>query len=362
MRTVRLGRTGLEVSRIGFGGIPIQRLNEPEAIRVVQRCLELGVTFFDTANAYTTSEERIGKALSSVGAAREVVILATKSTALDRATVLKHLELSLRRLNVEVIDLWQLHNVSSFEAYERALGPEGALEAAQQALEAGRVLHIGITSHSMDVALEAVRSGHFETVQFPFNFVSNEPAEGLVPLAREHDVGFIAMKPLGGGLLSDANLCIKYLLQFDGVLPDPGIQAPEEIEEIVAIVAGSWELSVEEKREMERIREEVGVRFCRRCGYCEPCPEGVRISLVTNLPSFWKRMPASRLLTGDLSAGFQTGSNCIECGQCEEKCPYQLPIREMIAENMAFYERELQAASVARLDSAVAQIRPPSRA
>jgi predicted aldo/keto reductase-like oxidoreductase len=341
MQTVRLGKTELQVTRVGFGGIPIQRPSEEEAIAVVQRCLDLGVNVIDTANAYTNSEERIGKAIAG---RREGLVLATKTAARDRKTALEHLELSLERLNVESIDLWQLHNVSSSAAYEQVLGPGGALESAQQALEAGKIRHIGITSHSLDVALKAVASGLFETVQFPFNFVADEPIEKLLPLAVERDVGFIAMKPLGGGMLSDAKLAIKYLLQYEHVVPDPGIERVEEIEEIADIVAGPWELSPQEQQEIERIREEVGVRFCRRCGYCEPCPEGVRISLVMNLPSVWKRMPASRALTGNLSAAIQTGRNCIECGECEEKCPYQLPIRQMIAEHMAFYERALQAA------------------
>ena len=292
MKTTRLGKTGLEVSRIGFGGIPIQRPTEAEAIRVVQRCLDLGVTFLDTATGYTTSEERIGKAI--VGR-REQLILATKTPARDRATALQHLELSLKRLQVDAIDLWQLHNVSTLEAFDQVLGPDGALEAAYQAVEAGKVRHIGISSHSMDVALKAVPLGHFETIQFPFNFVTSEPADSLLPLARQHNVGFIAMKPLGGGLLSDARLCLKYLLQFDGVVPDPGIQRVEEIEEIAGIVAGPWELTPEERQAIERIRAEVGTRFCHRCGYCEPCSQGVCISTVMNVQSFWKRMPSERM-------------------------------------------------------------------
>jgi predicted aldo/keto reductase-like oxidoreductase len=343
MKGVRLGRTGLQVSRIGFGGIPVQRLSEPEAIQLLWRCLELGVTFFDTANGYSTSEERIGKALATWPGGREQVIVATKTAARDGATALEHLELSLRRLNVEYIDLWQLHNVSTFEVYEQVLRPGGALKAALQALEAGKVRHIGITSHSMDVALEAVPSGRFETVQFPFNLVTHEPTQKLVPLAREHDVGFIAMKPLGGGLLSDANLCIKYLLQFDNVVPDPGIEKLEEIEEIAAIVAGSWVLSASEREEIKRIREDVGTRFCRRCGYCEPCPQGVRISTVMNMRSFWQRFPAQRLTAGWFAEAAASAGQCIECGECEEKCPYQLPIREMLVENVAFYEDALRA-------------------
>jgi predicted aldo/keto reductase-like oxidoreductase len=324
---------------VGFGGIPIQRLTEPEAIRVVQRCLELGVTFLDTANGYTTSEERIGKALAG---RQEPVVIATKTAARDRDTAREHLELSLRRLQVMAIDVWQFHNVSTLAAYEQVLGSGGAMETARWALAAGLVRHVGITSHSMEVALEAVRSGLFETVQFPFNFVTNEAAEELLTLAREHDVGFIAMKPLGGGMLSDANLAIKYLLQFDQVLPDPGIERVEEIEEIAAIVTGSWGLTPGERQAIEQIRDEVGTRFCRRCGYCEPCPEGVRVSLLMNLPSLMQRMPLARLSTGPLAEAVATGGQCIECGECEEKCPYLLPIREMLVEHIALYERTMQ--------------------
>jgi aryl-alcohol dehydrogenase-like predicted oxidoreductase len=168
MRTVRLGKTGLEVSRVGFGGIPIQRLTEDEAVKVIQRCLDLGVTFFDTANGYTTSEERIGKALAGSAIRREQVVIATKTGARDRATAQEHLALSLKRLQTDYIDLWQFHGVSTFEAYEQVLGPDGAMETAQSALQAGQVRHIGITSHSMDVALKAVPAGRFETIQFPY--------------------------------------------------------------------------------------------------------------------------------------------------------------------------------------------------
>ncbi len=335
MKTIRLGKTGLEVSRVGFGGIPTQRLAEDEAIKVVQRCLDLGITFLDTANAYSTSEERIGKAIAG---RREQVVIATKTTARDRATAQQHLELSLKRLNTDYIDLWQFHNVSTFEAYEQVLAPNGAVEAAQEALRAGKIRHIGLSVHSMDVALKAVPSGYFETVQFPFNFVTNEAATELIPLAQKHDVGFIAMKPMAGGLLDNAVLAIKYLLQFDHVVPDPGIERVEEIEEIVGIVQGPWELTSRKWQEIERIRAQVGTRFCRRCGYCQPCLQGVSIVLIMNLRSFWKRLPAERFSTGWLAKALESTDNCIECGECEDKCPYDLPIREMIVENMAFYE------------------------
>ncbi len=338
MKAVRLGKTELKVSRVGFGGIPIQRLTEAQAIRVVHACLDLGVTLLDTANGYTTSEERIGKALAAMPGKRQQVVIATKTGARDAKGAQEHLDLSLKRLQVEAIDLWQFHNISTLEAYEKVLGPGGAMETAQRAQEAGKIRHIGITSHSMDMALKAVPSGYFETIQFPFNFVTAEAAERLVPLAREHDLGFIAMKPFAGGLLDDANLALKYLLQFEGVVPDPGIEVVEEIEEIAGIVSGSWKLSAQEQRKMERIRDEAGTRFCRRCGYCEPCEQGVRISLVMNLQSAMQRFPADRLSAGPLANAVEGARRCIECGECEEKCPYHLPIREMIWENLEFYD------------------------
>jgi len=335
MQTVILGATGLEVSRIGFGGIPIQRLTEDEAVRVVKRCLELGITFFDTANSYTTSEERIGKAING---ARQRVVLATKTTARDRVTAGQHLALSLKRLNTDYVDLWQFHNVSTQEDYERVLGPDGAMEAALKARQAGQVLHIGITSHSMDVALKAVCSGYFETIMFPFNFITCEPAEELIPLAAKHNLAFLAMKPFAGGMLDNASLAIRYLLSFEHVLPVPGIEKIEEIEEIVEIVARAEPLTEAEREEIERIRAEVGTRFCRRCDYCQPCPQGIPISLLMNLRSFWKRFPRDSFTTGWIAEGVEKARECIECGSCEEKCPYHLPIREMIKENISFYD------------------------
>jgi len=336
MDYVRLGKSGLMVSRIGFGGIPIQRLGEEEAVAVVRRCLELGVNFIDTANAYTTSETYIGKAIA--GWPREKLVIATKTGARDRETALKHLAQSLQALGTDYVDLWQFHGVSTAEAYAQVLAPGGAMEAAQEALAAGKIRHIGITSHSMDIALQAVPSGYFETIQFPFNFVAHEPLDKLIPLAQAHDVGFIAMKPLGGGMLENARLAFKYLLQFD-VVPDPGIERVSEIEEIVAIVEGDLTLSDAERAEMAQIRAGLGTRFCHRCEYCQPCPQKIQISTIMNLRSFWKRFPRSTFINGWVAQAVTRARECLECGECETRCPYHLPIREMIKENVAFYEQ-----------------------
>ncbi|MBU7028459.1 MAG: aldo/keto reductase [Theionarchaea archaeon] len=335
MKTVRLGKTGLKVSRIGIGGIPIQRPPLDEAIKVIQRALDLGVTFIDTALGYGTSEERIGKGIAG---RREEVILATKGGRRDKATTLEHIEMSLKRLNTDYIDLWQFHNVSTFEAYEQVIGPVGGMEGAQEALKAGKIRHIGVSSHNIDVALKMVSSGLFETIQFPFNFVTCEPADELVPLARQCDVGFIAMKPFAGGNLSDASLAIKYLLQFDNVVPDPGVEKIREIEEIVGIVNGSWELTSQDRQKMEEIRTELGTRFCRQCMYCMPCPQGVEIWLLMYVRNLWRLWPPKEFFPWAKRV-VESGKNCIQCGECEEKCPYNLPIREMIVENSEFYQR-----------------------
>lgn len=334
MQRVRLGKTKLMVSAVGFGGIPIQRLSEEDAVAVVRHCLDRGVNFIDTANGYTTSEERIGKAIEG---RREGLIIATKSGARTGDGVREHLALSLERLGVEAIDLYQFHGVSSEENYEKTLEPGGPLEVAREAQAAGKVRHIGITSHSLDIALEATRSGRFETVMFPFNFVANEEAEKLIPVAEEHDVGFIAMKPMGGGMLENAPIAFKYLRRFPNVIPMVGIQRTEEIDEIVSIMEGPAEMSASEEAEMVRIKEELGTRFCRRCNYCQPCPQEIPISVVLTFESFVKRMPLERVLGGGIARAMEAAEDCVQCGECEEKCPYELPIREMIDEAVTFW-------------------------
>ncbi len=333
MKTMRLGKTGLEVSRVGMGGIPLTRPTETEAIKVVQRALDLGVNFIDTAYGYGggMSEERIGKAIAG---RRDQVIIATKGWAPE------HLDVSLKRLNTDYIDLWQFHSISTFEALEQ-VEQAFASGVVQEALQTGKIRHIGFSSHSLEVTLKAVASGLFETIQFPLNFVSDEAVAKLLPLAQEHDVGFIAMKPFAGGRIQDANLAIKYLLQFDHVVPDPGIEKIEEIEEIVGIVNSErWVLTGQERQEMEEIRARVGVRFCRQCGYCMPCPEGVHIVGAMYLHILWELWPPDWFFSwGYVNNAVETARNCVQCGECEEKCPYQLSIREMIVENVAFFDR-----------------------
>ena len=337
METIRLGKTEMMVSKLGFGGIPIQRLSEDEAVAVVRRCLDLGITFLDTANGYTTSEERIGKAIKG---RRQGLILATKSGARTREGVEEHLKLSLERLGVDFIDLYQFHGVSDSKNLDMVLDPNGPMAVAEEAKRAGVVKHIGITSHSMDVAKEVVKSDRFETIMFPFNFIACEPANELLPLCREHDVGFIAMKPLAGGMLDNVTIAFKYLFQFPDLVPIPGIEKIHEIEEIFQLLEGQRQMTEAEQHEMQRLRDELGTRFCRRCDYCQPCTEEIPISMVMTSSSFFKRMPLERFFSGFISAGLEKAANCTDCGECEERCPYNLPIREMMAEQVKWFQEE----------------------
>ncbi|HTY81382.1 MAG TPA: aldo/keto reductase [Dehalococcoidales bacterium] len=337
MQKIRLGKTGLMVTPLGFGGIPIQRLSEAEAVKVVSRCLDLGLNYIDTANAYTVSEERVGKTIK--GRKRSDIIIATKTGSRNPDDMRKNLDLSLQRMGTDYIDLYQFHQIGDMATLKKILDPStGMMKVFEDAKKAGKIRHIGASSHQMDVAKEIVKSDAFETMLFPFNFITSEPAVELLPLCRQHDVGFIVMKPLAGGMLDNATLCFKYLLQFPDVLTIPGIEKVEEIEEIVKIYEGPHKLTAAEKKQMEGMKAELGTRFCRRCDYCRPCQQEIPISMVMSFPSMAKRMPPERIFGGMYEDAMTKASNCLECGECESRCPFHLPIREMLKENVKAYQ------------------------
>lgn len=338
VRQVTLGRTGLTVSEIGFGGIPIQRLSEQGAIDVVRHCLDLGITFLDTAHGYTTSEARIGKAIAG---RRDEVVIATKSHGLDAETFRDEMEQSFRRLQVDRIDIFQFHGVSSDENYAKVIAPGGPLDVAREAQSAGRIGHLGVTSHRLDTALKLATCGLFETLMFPFNWITREPADELLSLCEKNGVAFISMKPMGGGLLDDATLNFKWLAQYPSAYPLVGIQSFEEIDEIVGIVEAREALSDAERARIEALRAELGNRFCRACDYCQPCPQGIRISSVMRLKSSLKRFSTERFYGESTEAMVATAESCLECGDCESRCPYELEIRDTIRDNAAWY-REMQ--------------------
>jgi len=339
MKKVRLGKTGLMVSRIGMGGIPIQRPPFDEAVKIVGKAIDLGINFFDTSIGYHDSELRLGK---GVAEHRDDVILATKGSWRDKESVTDCINKSLERLGTDHIDLWQFHNPRDIDAYEGLFKPDGPLEAATEAMDEGKIEHIGISLHKLDLALRAVDADVFETIQFPFNMVVREAEEKLIPIASKKDVGFIGMKPFAGGRLTDASLVIKYILQYDNVVPAPGFQSVEEIVEVLSILDGDHVLTEAELQRIDTVRSEVGTRFCRRCGYCMPCPQGVNIPETLGLPVLYNVWPADYIPQwGFVTELIANAENCIGCGECEMKCPYTLPIREMIQENLLYHRQFL---------------------
>ena len=335
-----LGRTGLKVRRIGFGGIPIQQISEEEAIKVVRHCYEVGINYFDTARGYTVSEERIGKALEDV---RDQVYLATKSGLRTKEGLLEELAVSLRNLRTDWIDVYQLHGVSSSEQWDRITSPGGALEALQEARDQGKIRHLGITSHDPALLTEIVKQDIFETIMISYNYLATLPAEELLPLCRKMNVGTVIMKPFGGGAFSDARIALKFLLGNDDVdVAIPGMMSIAEVDENVALGLGPYSLSKEEQDLIERDRRELGNQFCRACNYCQPCPQEIPISMVLRWETFEKRMGWSDRLGNRLMEVADKADTCIECGDCEPKCPYQLPIRELLSAKTESIRKRLQ--------------------
>lgn len=333
MKTLRLGKTDLMVSELGFGGIPIIRLGFEDAVEVVRHCFERGIRFFDTANVYGDSERKIGQALESV---RDKVLLATKTLARDVEGAAEHVDYSLENLKTRCIDLYQLHNLINDDALNQALAPGGAYEALARAKADGKIRFIGFSSHNIATAIRACRTGLFSTVQFPFNFIERDPADDLFKVAAEMEMGIIAMKPLGGGLLERADLCFRFLQQFPNVVPIPGIQAKEEVEQIVELYISPKPLSQADLADIETIRSQLGTKFCHRCEYCMPCDKGVLIPQAMAFRSFSRRMvPLAAIMMAD--AAMESIANCEDCRECIEKCPYGLEIPEALKETLALY-------------------------
>jgi len=341
LRETILGRTGLKVKSLGFGGIPIQRVSEEEAVRVVRRCYELGIDYYDTARGYTNSEERIGKALEDV---REEVFLATKSGRRKAKEMLEELEISLKNLRTDWIDVYQLHNVSSYEDWYQIKGPGGALEALYKARDEGKIRHLGITSHDPAVLADIVREDIFETIMIPYNYLTLKPEEELLPLCKDKNVGTVIMKPFGGGAFSNANTALKFVLSKDYVdVAIPGMMTIAEVEENIYVATGPHTLSQEELKLIEADRVELGDQFCRACNYCQPCPQEIPITFVLRAESqFLKRMGWRPGTEERFAEAVEKAESCIECGECEARCPYHLPIRQLLPERAASLTKLLE--------------------
>jgi predicted aldo/keto reductase-like oxidoreductase len=328
------------VSEIAFGGIPIQRIPTDEAVNVVRRAISLGVNFIDTANGYTDSEEKIGLAIKDIP--RESLVLASKSLARSKKAFLEHVNLSLKQLQTDYIDIYQLHNVSTDAEYDAVFAEGGAYEGLMEAVSMGKVRFAAFTSHSVAIALRMMRTAKFASVQLPFNFVDDEALKEAIPLAKELDMGFIAMKPFGGGLLDNAGLTLRYLAQFESIVPDPGIERLSEIEEVVRVWEAREPLSEADSEEIVRLRKEFGETWCHRCNYCQPCPQEIDISSALNVGSFIKRLPFKGVMA--FAGGkMKNAYNCTECRACVEKCPYKLDIPNLIKTKLNMWEEYLEA-------------------
>ena len=329
MRLTNLGGTGLMVSEVGFGGIPLTRVSEDEAVALLRAAFDRGWRFFDTARIYGDSEIKLGRALEG---RREQVVLASKSLKRGREAVAREIETSLKNLRTSYIDLYQIHNLVKPEEVAGLDDPEGTYQALLQAQREDKVRHIGFSSHHPDVAIQAIETGRFATVQFACNFVEDQAAGRVFAAAKARGMGCIAMKPLGGGLLGRADLCFGWLQGQEGVVPIPGMQSMAELEEIAGLYETRRPLGPADLAEMERIRQELGPRFCHRCGYCLPCPNGVDIPRVMLFTSQKRRFPPRQLIDKCRESVFKAEESCMACGECSERCPYELPIPDMLAE------------------------------
>jgi len=319
-----LGKTGLKVSAIGFGGIPIQRVDEAGAVALIDSLLEHGINFIDTARLYTNSEELLGKALEG---RRDKFILATKSMARTAEAMRAEIDESLRQLKTDYIDLYQIHNIPENQI-DAACAPGGLLEALLEAKAAGKIRHIGLTAHSVETFHRALTLDFVETIMFPYNIVETQ-GEELVAECQKRNIGFICMKPLAGGALEDATLALRFIAQNSAVsVVIPGMATVEEIEMNCAAVSDKSPLSEKELSEIEKVRRELGTNFCRRCNYCAPCAVGINISGAFLFAGYLERYGLADWARERYATLSVKASACIGCGVCETRCPYNLPIRE----------------------------------
>ena len=335
MRYVPFGKTGLTVSELGFGGIPLIRLNKDSAVNVLRRAHDQGITIYDTANMYLDSEEKIGMAFRRL---RDKVIIASKSIRRDAAGMTEHVEKSLRRLKTDYIDLYQLHQVATEADWKAILAPGGAMEALLQARDNGKIRHIGVTSHSLEMALKLVKTDLFSSIQFPFNFIEIAAKDELHETARERGLGILAMKPFAGGMIDNADIAFKFLRQHPDVIPIPGFDSVEAVDQVISFYKNENKTTQSDVQIMDHYRSELGKQFCRRCEYCQPCPNEVMITQAMGYRVIANRMsPGVAVEFSRLS--MESVLKCDDCGACVEKCPYDLPIPDMLKSFYDLYEQ-----------------------
>ena len=330
---MRLGKTNLEVNKNGFGALPIQRCTMAESVEILQKAYENGINFFDTAHFYTDSEEKMGNAFEDIP--RESIYIASKTAAETPEDFWSDLETSLKSLKTDYLDLYQFHNISFTPKKDDEL-----FKAMLEAKEKGLVRHIGITTHKITHAYEAIESGLYETLQYPFSYLSGDEEIKLVEKCSELDVGFIAMKAMGGGLIKNSKASYAFLNQFDNVLPIWGIQKLEELDEFLSYDENTV-LDDKLNADIENDKKELGDNFCRGCGYCMPCPEEINISLCSRMSLWIRRFPTEPNLDEKTQEIMRKTLNCVECYECVDKCPYELNIPELLKENYEDYQNVL---------------------
>ena len=333
MQKVRLGRTNITVKKLGWGGIPIQRVSDDQAVSVVQSAVELGVEIFDTARGYANSERRIGLALQKTS---RPVILSTKS-ANRTEKIYDDVQESLRQLQVKKVHIYHLHNVSKTEDYEKVMAPGGAYQGLQKARAEGLIDHIGLTSHSLDILERVLKEDRFEVVMACYSFLEPDAAHRILPLARAQGVGVLTMKPFSGGVIEDAGLALRYVLSTPDIVPIPGSESVEKVRENWKVYAEGRPLSEADRDRIREVRQQFDKQFCRRCDYCQPCSQGINIQLMMGIKSVIRRFgnPDEIAWVKGLA---EKARDCTECGECLPRCPYQLPIPELIKKNLEWYD------------------------
>lgn len=335
MEMVTLGKTGITVNKNGFGALPIQRISIDDAVALARRAYEAGMTFFDTARFYTDSEEKLGEAFDGM---REKVCIATKTAAQNAEDFWKDLEVSLHNLRTDYIDIYQFHNPSFCP---KPGDGTGLYEAMLEAKAQGKIRHIGITNHRLVVANEAIDSGLYETLQFPFCYLATEKDLELVKKCKEADMGFIAMKALSGGLINNSAAAYAFEAQYDNVLPIWGVQRKSELEEFISYIDNPPVMNDEIKALIGHDRKELSGEFCRGCGYCMPCPAGIEINNCARMSLMLRRAQSDAQLTPEMQAKMKKIENCLHCNKCKSKCPYGLDTPTLLQKNYEDYKRVL---------------------
>ena len=335
MQTIKLGKTGIETNKNAFGALPIQRISDEAAVTLLRKAYENGMTFFDTARMYSDSEHKVGLAFEGM---REKVIIATKTGAQNAEGFWKDLETSLTNLKTDYIDIYQFHN----PAFCPKPGDESGLyDAALQAKEQGKIRHIGITNHRLAVAHEAIDSGLYETLQFPFCYLATDKDIELVEKCKAADMGFIAMKALSGGLITNSAAAYAYLAQYDNVLPIWGVQREDELDEFLSYIDNPPAMTEEIKALIDKDRAELLGEFCRGCGYCMPCPAGIEISMCARMSLMIRRAPSADYLGEVWQEKMGKIEACLHCGQCKGRRPYNLDTPALLAKNLEDYKNVL---------------------